>query len=61
MKITLITVGKVKEKYFREAIDEYAKRISRYHRLDMVEVADEMTPDGAPAAVEERILRTEGE
>ena len=61
LKITLITVGKVKEKYFREAIDEYAKRISRYHRLDMVEVADEMTPDGAPAAVEERILRTEGE
>lgn len=45
MKITLITVGKIKEKYFTMAIDEYAKRLSRYCRLDIIEVADEKTPD----------------
>lgn len=45
MKVTLITVGKIKEKYFRDAIEEYAKRLSKYCKLDVVEVADEKTPD----------------
>ena len=45
MKITLITVGKIKEKYFRDAIEEYAKRLSKYCKLDVIEVADEKTPD----------------
>ena len=40
MKITLITVGKVKEKYLRDAIAEYSKRLGRYCKLDIVEVAD---------------------
>ena len=47
MKITLITVGKVKEKYFRDAIAEYEKRLSKYCNLEIVEVADEKTPDKA--------------
>ena len=47
MIITLITVGKIKEKYFTDAIAEYAKRLSRYCKLEIIEVADEKTPDSA--------------
>lgn len=61
MKITLITVGKVKEKYFVMAIDEYKKRLSRYCKLDIIEVPDEPTPDGASEAVEEQIKEKEAE
>ena len=52
MKITCVTVGKIKEKYLTEAIREYEKRLSRYCRLEIVELADEKTPDGAGAAEE---------
>ena len=45
MKITIITVGKIKEKYLKDAIAEYSKRLSKYCKLDIVEVADEKTPD----------------
>ena len=55
MRITLITVGKIKEKYFTDAIAEYQKRLSRYRKLEILEVADEKTPDGASAAIEEQI------
>ena len=61
MKITLITVGKIKEKYFADAIAEYAKRLSRYCKLDIVEVADEKTPDGASESLENQIKEKEGE
>ena len=61
MKITILCVGKVKEKYFIGAIEEYAKRLSRYCKLDIVEVADEKTPDGASTALEEQIKQKEGE
>lgn len=44
MKITLITVGKIKEKYLRDAIQEYSKRLNRYCKLEIVEVADEKFP-----------------
>lgn len=61
MKITLITVGKIKEKYLEAAIAEYAKRLSRYCRLEIVQVADEKTPDGAGEALETQIKEKEGE
>lgn len=61
MKITVITVGKIKEKYFTMAIDEYSKRLSRYIKLDIVEVADEKTPDGASETEERLIREKEGE
>ena len=61
MKITCITVGKIKEKYLTEAIREYEKRLSRYCRLEIVELADEKTPDGAGAAEEAAIRDREGE
>ena len=61
MKITLITVGKIKEKYLKDAIAEYSKRLSRYCKLEIIEVADEKTPDQASEAVEENIRDKEGE
>ena len=47
MRITLITVGRIKEKFYQDAISEYAKRLSRYCKLDVIQVTDEKTPDGA--------------
>lgn len=61
MRITLITVGKIKEKYLRDAIAEYSKRLSRYCKLEIIEVADEKTPDQASEAAEENIRNKEGE
>ena len=61
MKITVIAVGKVKEKFYREAIAEYEKRLSRYCRLEIVQVDDEKTPDKAGVAMEQLILRKEAE
>lgn len=61
MKITVITVGKIKEKYLKDAIAEYSKRLSRYCKLEILEVADEKTPDGASEIVEENIRKKEGE
>ncbi len=61
MKITIITVGKVKESYFRGAIEEYSMRLSKYCRLEIVEVADEKTPDKASAAEENQIKLKEAE
>ena len=40
MKITLVTVGKIKEKFYTDAIAEYAKRLSRYCKLEIIQVAD---------------------
>ena len=45
MRITLVTVGKIKEKFFVQAIEEYSKRLSRYCKLEIIEVADEKTPE----------------
>ena len=59
MRITIICVGKVKESFYRDAIGEYSKRLSRYCKLEIVEVADEKTPDGAGAAAAEQIMEKE--
>lgn len=61
MKITLITVGKIKERYFEDAVKEYAKRLSRYCKLEIVQVADEKTPDGAGVVLEAQIKEKEGQ
>ncbi len=61
MNITILCVGKVKEKYFVEAIKEYRKRLSRYCTLKIDEQSDEPTPDNASAAIEQQIRKTEGE
>ena len=61
MKITILAVGKIKEKFFREAISEYEKRLSRYCKFEIIEVADEKTPDNASAAEEEQIKQKEAD
>lgn len=61
MKITVITVGKIKEKYLRDAIAEYSKRLSKYCKLEILEVADEKTSENASETVEEGIRQKEGE
>ena len=42
MKISILTVGKIKEKYLRDAIAEYSKRLGRYCKLEIIEVSDEI-------------------
>ena len=61
MNITFVTVGKIKEKYFRDAVAEYQKRLSKYCRLDIIEIADEKTPDKASELLEDQIKRREAE
>lgn len=61
MKVTLVTVGKIKEKFYRDAIAEYSKRLGRYCTLEIVETADEKTPDGAGPALEQQIKEKEGQ
>lgn len=61
MKITIIAVGKIKEKYYRDAVAEYTKRLSKYCSLEIIEVEDEKTPDKAGAALEEQIRDREAE
>ena len=61
MKITLICVGKLKEKYLTMGVEEYVKRLSRYCTLDIIELPDEKTPENAGEALEEQIKRKEGE
>lgn len=61
MRITILCVGKIKESFYRDAVSEYAKRLSRYCRLEIVEVADEKTPDKASAALEEQIREREAD
>lgn len=61
MRITLICVGKLKEKYLSGGVDEYVKRLGRYCTLEIVELADEKTPDNASEALEDIIKKKEGE
>ena len=61
MRITVVCVGKIKEKFYTQAVDEYSKRLSRYCKLDIVELPDEKTPDNASDVVNEQIKNKEGE
>ncbi|MDD6212521.1 MAG: 23S rRNA (pseudouridine(1915)-N(3))-methyltransferase RlmH [Clostridiales bacterium] len=61
MKISILTVGKLKEKYFTQAVAEYAKRMSKYCTLEILEVADEKTPDQASDKAEQQIRDKEGQ
>lgn len=60
MKIKIVTVGKLKERYLKDGIAEYTKRISRFAKLEMIELADEKTPDKASELENQKILETEG-
>lgn len=60
MKIEILCVGKLKEKYWVNAISEYVKRLSKYCKIKVIEVPDEKTPDGASEALELQIKDKEG-
>lgn len=61
MRITVVAVGKIKEKYLKDGIAEYCKRLSKYCKLEIIEVADERTPDHASGTVEDMIRAKEAE
>ena len=61
MKITIAAVGKIKESYLEAAIAEYSKRLGRYFKLEILQAADEKTPDEASEAQERQIRQREGE
>lgn len=61
LKIRLICVGRIKEKFYTQAVCEYAKRLSRYCKLEIVELADEKTPDNASDAQNLIIKAKEGD
>ena len=61
MRITILCVGKVKEKFYRDAIDEFSKRLSRYCKLEIVEVTDEKTTEEASETEIRMIKDREGE
>jgi 23S rRNA (pseudouridine1915-N3)-methyltransferase len=61
MKIRVIAVGKIKEKYLVEGIKEYSKRISRYCKLELIEVSDEKAPESLSEKDEEIVKNKEGE
>ena len=60
MNINIICAGKIKEKYFTAAIAEYSKRMSRFAKFNIIELADEKIPDNASEKEEEAIKDKEG-
>ncbi len=61
MKITVLAVGKIRERYLQDAIEEYRKRLSKYCKLEIIEVADEKVPEQAGLAMEDMIRNKEAE
>lgn len=61
MNISIISVGKLKEKYLKMGIDEYVKRLSSYAKVDLIEVADEKAPEQLSEAEMEIVKKKEGE
>ncbi|MBQ5589111.1 MAG: 23S rRNA (pseudouridine(1915)-N(3))-methyltransferase RlmH, partial [Anaerotignum sp.] len=61
MKVTIVCVGKLKEKYWRDAIAEYSKRLSRYMKLEIIELADEKEPETMSPAQEAEVKDKEGQ
>ena len=61
MKINIITVGKIKEQYLKDAIAEYAKRLSKFTKLSIIEVSDEKTTEGASVTENNMVMNKEGE
>ena len=61
MKVNIVCVGKIKEKFFLQAVEEYSKRLKRYIKLEIIELSDEKTPDNASDVVNKQIKDKEGE
>ncbi len=61
MKVTIICVGKIKEDFFKNAIEEYKKRLSKYIKINIIEVLDEKAPQNISDTEKENIKKKEGE
>lgn len=61
MNISIITVGKLKEKYLKQGIDEYLKRLSAYAKMDIIEVPDEKAPEELSETEMNMVKQKEGE
>ena len=61
MRVTVIAAGRLKEKYLREGIDEYLKRLKPFAQMNIIEIADEAIPEGASKAETDRAREAEGE
>ena len=61
MKITVIAVGKIKEKFYRDAVAEYERRLGRYCKPEIIQVEDEKTPDRANANLTDLVKKKEAE
>ncbi|WP_304507100.1 23S rRNA (pseudouridine(1915)-N(3))-methyltransferase RlmH [Anaerotignum sp.] len=60
MKITIVCVGKLKEQYWRGAVEEYSKRLGRYLKLEIIELPDEKAPETMSPAQEDEVRQKEG-
>lgn len=61
MTINILCVGKIKEDFFKDAIAEYSKRMSKFAKVNIFEVADEKTKDGASENENLIVIEKEGE
>ncbi len=61
MNITIVAAGKIKEKFYSAAIDEYSKRLERYCKFEIIEVKDEKTPENPSEKEKSQVLMKEGE
>lgn len=61
VNITVLSVGKLKEKYLKQGIEEYVKRLSGYAKVDVIEVPDEKAPEHLSAQEMEQVKEKEGE
>lgn len=61
MNISVVTVGKLKEKYLKQGIEEYTKRLSAYAKIEIIEVPDEKAPEEMSEAEMEQVKKKEGE
>ncbi len=61
MKISIIAVGKIKEKFYKDALNEYSKRLSKYCKLEIIEVMDEKEPENSSANMLQIIQYKEAE
>ncbi|MBE7353546.1 23S rRNA (pseudouridine(1915)-N(3))-methyltransferase RlmH, partial [Staphylococcus haemolyticus] len=61
MKITILAVGKLKEKYWKQAISEYEKRLSAYSKIEIIEVPDEKAPENMSDKEIEQVKEKEGQ
>ena len=61
LKINILCIGKIKEDYLKEAINEYKKRLSRYCKINIIELSDEKIPDKINDTIIENIKNIEAE